>query len=413
MNREYLEKLARLAILSGVNLQKGQTLMIQADVEMSELTEACAKEAWKAGAEDVIVWYEDIKAQRDMFEHASMEVLQTAPAGYVAAMEDVAKKGGAFLRIDGEDPDAFAGIDPKRLDARRIAKRKACPIYREGIDSGRLAWSIIACPTKAWAKRVYPDLEEDQAMEKLWEDVFSISRIDENDPLENWKEHSQNLKNEIARLHDKKIVRFHYTSANGTDLWVDMPEGYLFEGGSSTLSNGTPINCNIPTEEIFSAPKKDGVNGTLEAVLPLSVNGTLVENFGFTFKDGKAVDLHAEKGEETLRSILDTDESSRYLGEIALVDKRSPIRQSGKIFYNTLFDENAACHFAFGQSYAETMENGLEMTRDELEAAGMNQSDIHVDFMVGAEDLKIEGITEDGEVVPVFENGSFTAEFDQ
>ncbi len=413
MNKEYLNKLARLAIQSGVNLQKNQILLIQCDVEMAELCQKCVEEAWKAGAQDVIVLYEDVKSLREMYEHASMDTLQTAPAGYVAAMEDTARKGGAFLRIEGEDPDAFAGIDPKRLDARRMAKRKACPIYREGIDSGRLSWSIIACPTRAWAARVYPELDEEEALEKLWESVFSISRVDENDPIENWKEHSQNLKNRIEKLQAKDIVRFHYTSSNGTDLWVDLPEGYRFEGGSSTLSNGLSINCNIPSEEIFSAPKKDGVNGRLEAVLPLSVNGTLVENFGFTFKDGKAIEMHAKKGEDVLTSILDTDENSRYLGEIALVDKRSPIRQSHRIFYNTLFDENAACHFAFGQSYAETIDNGLNMSRAELEEAGMNQSDIHVDFMVGAEDLKIDGITANGEVIPVFENGSFTAEFDQ
>lgn len=407
MNEQYMKKLARLLVRKGADVQPGQLVVVNAELEHGPIVREIVQEAWRAGAKDVWVSWNDDVLSREFYLNASPEVIETIPAWKALQIEDAAKEGASFIRLDGEDPDGLSAVDPKRLMNRKTALRKATPIYRKGIDAGNLAWTIGAAPTKAWAKKMYPELSEDEAVDQLWEAIFAASRIDENDPEENWEKHDATFSKRMEILNQADLKALHYTSSNGTDLTVELPEGYLFAGGSFTMKDGRKIFCNIPTEEIFSAPKKTGVNGQLEAVMPLSVNGSLVDGFGFTFKDGKVVDFHADQGKEVLESLMETDEGSRYLGEVALVDKSSPIRTMGRIFYSTLFDENAACHFALGQSYGETIENGLDMTEEELEEKGMNQSLIHVDFMVGADDLNIDGIRKDGSILPVFRGGTF------
>ncbi len=414
MNEEYIQKFARLAIEQGVALQKGQPIVIRSstDPELARLARACAKAAWENKASDVWMDWRDSEISALEYEYKDLEAFQTAPSWKVDLYEHAAKSNAAFLLIDGDDPQALKNADPKKMVAGRMAMNAAASNYRNGIDNGSLAWCVLAAPSAGWAKQVYPELEEEKAVEALWQDILRISRIDENDPIENWLAHGERLKKQMAKLNEAGIVRFHYTSSNGTDLWVEMPEGAIFVGGASKLRDGRENFCNIPTEELFSAPKMDGVNGTLEAVFPLNENGKLVEGFGFTFKDGKVVDYHANKGKEVLDALLTSGPGADRLGEIALVDKSSPIRQGNKIYYNTLFDENAACHFALGQSYAECLPGAENMSKEELAAKGMNQSDIHVDFMVGADDLNIDGCTKDGRTIPVFRNGSFTPEFD-
>lgn len=414
MNQNNLEKLARLAVRKGVGLQKGQKILIRSAIEpeMARLARACAAEAWKAGASDVLLDWSDPQCSLLFYENASDDTLQQIPVWQADMLNTLAEEGACFLHIDGEDPDLFTSADPARIQARRQALTAKTRSYRQKMDSAQAAWSIVAAPSAGWAKKVYPDLPEEEAIEALWNDIFAISRIDENDPLENWQKHGDSFASRVDRLNSLNLKTLHYTASNGTDLWVDLPQNALFVGGSSTLQNGQEIFCNIPTEEIFSAPRRDGVNGRLEAVMPLSYNGKLIDGFGFTFKDGKVIDYHADQGKEVLDALFTSAEDADRLGEVALVDKSSPIRKQKKIFYNTLFDENAACHFAFGQSYAETIDGGIYMSEEELKEKGMNQSQIHVDFMVGADDLKIEGVTENGQTVLIFENGGFAPEFD-
>lgn len=414
MNQNYLEKLARLAVRKGAGLQPGQPIMIRSTIEPehARLARLCAREAWAAGAGDVLIDWRDPQSALLEYENKPLEAFHNAPAWKTTLYEEAAKNNACFLMIDGDDPELFKDVDPAKMVAQRMAMNKGTRTYRDGIDKGLLAWSIVAAPTAGWAAKVYPDLDTDQAIDKLWEDIFKISRIDENDPLENWADHNARLGRRMEKLNQAGIVRFHYTSSNGTDLWVDMPENALFIGGASKLADGRFNYCNIPTEELFSVPRKYGVNGTLESVMPLNSNGRIIQDFGFTFKDGQVVDYHAAKGKEVLDALLATDAGAKYLGEIALVDKDSPIRKENRIFYQTLFDENASCHFALGQSYAECVEGAAGMNEEQLDQNGLNHSDIHVDFMVGADDLKIDGYTKEGKRIPVFEDGHFTGEFD-
>lgn len=412
MNQEYLNKLARLAVVKGVNVQPGQLVVVNADLEARELARQVCREAYAAGASEVIMNYSDEVCALQTYLHADPAEFDHAPYGKAVQLNTAAEKGAAFIHIISDDPDLFAQVDPSRPAARHKALRKEAAIYRNGLDTGKNAWTIIAAASPAWAKKVYPDLGEEDAVEALWNDIFTVSRIDDNDPEENWKQHDASFQHRLEKLNTTPFRQFHYTSSNGTDLRVDLNKGTIFEGGSSLLADGTRVFCNIPTEEIFTAPRKEGVNGTLHAVMPLSLDGKLIEDFSFEFKDGKVVDFKAGKGYDTLKVQLDMDEGARYLGEMALVPYDSPIRRLNRIFYNTLIDENASCHFALGQSYQETIEGGLSMSKDELLAHGMNQSDIHIDFMVGAPDLHIDGILDDGTVIPVFENGSFSSWFD-
>lgn len=412
MNKDYLEKLALLAVRKGVNVQPGQTVVLSAGIEAADLARLVVKEAYKAGAREVIVnWYDD-ETDHETYLNADEEIFKTAPAWKVRQVEDTAAEDACYIRIIGSDPDLLKDVDPNRVQSRNLAMNKATPTYRSKLNNGTLAWTIVAAPTKAWAKKVFPDLSEEEAVEALWKDIFHVSRVDDNDAVENWNKHENEIRTIVEKLNKADLKKLHYTSENGTDLWVELPEGYKFEGGNSTLQNGLTIDCNIPTEEVFTAPSKYGVNGTLNASMPLNHNGILIDDFGFEFKDGKVTDFHAGKGKEALELLLNADEGSSYLGEVALVPFDSPIRDLDRIFFNTLIDENAACHFALGQSYAETIENGQNLSKDELLEKGMNQSDIHVDFMVGTRDLKIDGFDGNGNRIPVFENGNFSTWFD-
>lgn len=411
-HKEYLKKLAAAAVEKGVNIQKGQPLLVRADIEQKDLVREITKRAYEKGASEVLVDWSDGIIDKERMLHAQEVLFDQAPAARVALYEYAAKNNGAFLSLTGTDPDLYKECDPSRSTRASKAFQQAAKYYREGIDQGKLSWCVIAAPTQAWAKKVHPEQEPEAALEALWDDVFAVSRIDDGDPLENWTRHDASFENRLEKLNGVKIKKLHYKNSKGTDLEVLLPEGYRFEGGSSTLSDGRLINCNIPTEEVFTAPMKTGVNGTLTATMPLSSNGKLVDDFGFRFENGQVVDYWAKQGKEVLDQLIGADEGARYLGEAALVSQDSPIRQRGVLFYNTLLDENASCHFALGQSYAETIKNGLEMSEEQLLEKGMNQSSIHVDFMVGSDDLQVEGTLEDGTVIPILVNGRFSSWFD-
>lgn len=412
MNSEYLNKLASLVVSKGVNVQKGQIVIVNAPIEASELARQVVKECYKKGAGRVIMRYNDEIIDHDTYLNADPKLLSN-PGNWESAMQnETADQGACYIHIIGEDPDLMKDTNPEILQKRSLNLNKAMALYRKKQSQNEIAWSIIPAAVPSWAIKVYPNLSEQEAVEQLWSDLFKVCRIDEKDPEENWNIHNKNFEKRSKILNELNLKKLVYKNSLGTNLEVGLPEGYIFMGGGNYLKNGVFTFPNIPTEEIFSAPHRLKVNGRLHASMPLVYNGNLIDNFWFDFKDGKVVDFDAETGKETLQSILDSDEGSRYLGEVALVPVNSPISLLNKQFYNTLIDENASCHFALGRSYTDTIENGLEMSEEELLNRGMNQSDVHVDFMVGTPDLSITGITQENKEVPVFENGQFTALFD-
>ena len=401
------EKYADLIVCSGLNVQKDQIVVIRASVEMNEFVRLVAKASLEVGAKDVVVRYSD-----DAINRLRYQTGNRMPYDYEAQFfNETALKGACYLSLVGEDPDAMKGVDPKSLSNYSKALRGMTQPYRDKLDYLKSSWCVASVPTLSWAQKVYPDSKD--PVSDLWDAVLKISRVNEKDAIENWNEHRASFEKRVNILNQLDIESVHYKNALGTDLVVELPEGYVFAGGGSFLENGLYYFPNIPTEEIFSAPKKTGVNGKLYSALPLAYNGAIVRDFWFEFKDGQVVDYDAKEGKEVLTSILDTDEGAKYLGEIALVPYGSPISALNTLFYETLIDENASCHFALGASYNECIEGGLKMSEEELLDHGMNQSFTHVDFMVGTSDLSIEATLKNGEKIFVFKDGKYTSEFDE
>lgn len=408
MDKNSQIKLARLAVRTGINIQKGQTLVINSPIECAEFARYAASEAYEAGAHDVVISWNDEKFSRLRFEKAPEEVFDEFPDWRYRFYMDYAKEGAAFLTISAHDPEIFCGIAPKRLMAAQKSSGKALVEYRERIMKSRNTWCVISVPTAGWAKKVFPELPTEQANEMLWEKILQSSRITENeDPVEVWKRHTASLSKAADFLNGHAFHSLHYKNSLGTDLVLELPEGHIWAGGSEYSENGTLFVANIPTEEVFTAPKRDGVNGIVYASRPLVYQGNLIENFCVEFKDGRVVKYSAERGGEHLKALFETDDGSNYLGEVALVQYDSPISKNGVLFYNTLFDENASCHLAFGKAYPSCIKGGSDMNSVELIKCGLNDSLNHEDFMVGTEDLSITGKKKDGSEVPVFVNGNF------
>lgn len=403
---DFLKKYAELSVRVGVNLQKGQTLVINSPIECADFVRLIAKEAYNAGAKDVHVEWNDEELTLIKFLNAPEESFSSFPKWKADGYEYLAKNDAAFLSISASNPELLKDVDSKRISEANKAKSIALKKYREYIMNSTVSWSVVSIPTRSWAKKVFSDLPEEKAMEKLWENIFKIVRVDKNSPLEAWSEHLNNLKNKVDFLNDKKLRKLHFLSKD-TDLTIELPEKHLWAGGGEHNSKGTYFVANMPTEEVFTLPLKTGVNGKVKSTKPLNYSGNLIENFTLIFKEGKVVDFSAEKGYETLKKLLDTDEGSCYLGEVALVPYDSPISNSDVIFYNTLFDENASCHLALGEAYPTCLEGGSEMSSEELNKAGANISLTHVDFMIGSADLNITGETNSGEIVDIFKHGNW------
>ena len=313
----------------------------------------------------------------------------------------------AFLSIHSDDPEALAGVDPDRLRRSRAASGRAMKHFRDMTGGNRVTWSVAAVPCPAWAKKVFPDLSEEDAMRRLWEEILRCARADRGDAAARWHAHVETLREHLAVLNGYDFRSLHYQNALGTDLTVELPEGHYWAGGTETqVGSGVRFSPNIPTEEIFTLPKRDGVNGVVVSSKPLSLHGNIIETFRFTLREGKIVARSAEKGEAVLRGATQTDEGASYLGEVSLVPCDSPISASGVLFYDTLFDENASCHFAFGSAYP-CISGAEDMDEAALLSRGVNQSIIHVDFMIGTPDLSIVGTTRGGREVPVFVDGKF------
>ncbi|MBQ8506518.1 MAG: aminopeptidase [Clostridia bacterium] len=403
-----LNEYAHLLVEVGMNLQPGQTPRLTAPVECAQLARMCVAACYDCGAKEVLLDWNDDFVTRQRYLHAADEVFVQVPAYMQAKFDYMVDTQCPMLHIIGDDPELLKGVDSDRILAWQRASGKASKALHEALNANKFQWSIGAHPTKAWAVKVFPGLSEEQAIDALWEAIFSVCRISgDGKAVERWKAHIEATARRAKILNDYNFETLHYTNSLGTDLTLRLPENHVWAGGADTSEKGVDFVANIPTEEIFTAPRWDGVDGRVYASMPLALDGNLVEDFYLDFKDGRIVDVHARCGEEYLRNSIATDEGSSYLGEVALVASDSPIKQTGILFYNTLFDENASCHLAFGSAYANCVRGGEKLDEEGQKALGLNQSINHVDFMVGTEDLSIVGRTHDGREIAVFVDGKF------
>ncbi|EHJ07548.1 aminopeptidase [Staphylococcus simiae] len=404
-----LQQYAELLVKVGLNVQPEQPVFIRSSVETLELTHLIVAEAYKNGASDVRVEYSDPTLKRLKYENEPETYFMTNDVKQydVDARMDYVSRGAANLALISEDPYLMEGIDSNKLQAAQQQYSSAYKGYMEGVQKNAFPWVVAAFPSKAWAHRVYPDLPVEEAYSKFIDEVFEIVRVDGQDPIENWQQHIKNLSVYSNKLQQKNYKALHYVS-EGTDLVVGLPENHIWEDATSYVNhNGPSFIANIPTEEVFTAPDRLRVNGYVTNKLPLSHNGTIIDGFTLTFENGEIIRVQAQQGEEVLKDLINTDEGSKYLGEVALVPYDSPISNKNTIFYNTLFDENASCHLAIGSAYGFNVKGGTEMTTEEKLASGLNDSNVHVDFMIGSSDLNIYGILEDGREELVFKDGNW------
>lgn len=407
MNNIHLEKYAHLIVKTGINLQPMQTLVIFSPIECAPFTRLVAQKAYQEGARDVVIQWRDELFSKIRFLHAPEKVFEEFPEWQKEFHLFNVHQGAAFLSISASDPELMQDVNPERMMKAQKTSNSALKEYRERLMSNKNVWSVVSIPTASWAKKVFPTLSEEQAVEKLWETIFMTVRVDTDNPVTSWNVHKANLKTKINFLNSCSFQALHYRNSLGTDLKIELPENHQWLGGSESTPEGLEFIANMPTEEVFTLPTRSGVNGKAVSSRPLSYNGNLIDQFSLTFKDGKIVDFSAEKGYETLKNLIETDEGSHFLGEVALVPNDSPISNSKILFFNTLFDENASCHLALGKAYPVCIKNGENMSQEELQKLGVNDSLIHIDFMIGTSDLEIIGLTSDEKEIPVFKNGNF------
>ncbi|MBI9011825.1 MAG: aminopeptidase [Clostridiales bacterium] len=402
-----IEKYAELLVRIGINIQKDQTLVIASPIECAEFARIVTVKAYEAGAREVVMRWLDEKSTKIRYQMASNEIFDEFPIWAKEYFNGYADIDAAFLSISASDPELMKDVDPKKMSRANKASSVALEHYRSRMMSNKNVWCVASIPTDAWAKKVFPGVSTEEAVDQLWDAIFKAVRVDTPDPVQSWKDHQSHLNNKLTFLNETAFKAVRYKNSIGTDVLVELPKNHVWFGGGDEAPQGHVFVANMPTEEVFTMPKHDGVNGKIVSSMPLNYNGNLIENFSFTFKDGLVVDFDAEKGREVLEELLATDEGAKRLGEVALVPFDSPISNQNILFYNTLFDENASCHFALGKAYPICVKGGDEMNKDELKAAGANDSLTHVDFMVGTEDLEIIGIKEDDTEVPIFLNGNF------
>ncbi len=405
MKKTVLREYARLIVRCGVNVQKGQEVLIYAGLDQPEFVQMVVEEAYKAKAKKVTVDWDYQPLQKLHVRHQSVKTLGEVTEWQKAKLQHFVDVVPCRIHLVSEDPDGLKGINMEKLAKARQLRYPIVKPYHDQLEN-KDQWCIAAVPGAAWAKKVFPGMRTSAAMEKLWEAILYTSRVTD-DPVKAWQEHNADLHDRCAYLNSLNIRSLHYTADNGTDLTVGMiPEGE-WKGGGDTSLQGIFFNPNIPTEECFISPKRGQAEGIVYSTKPLSYQGQLIENFSVRFENGKAVEVKAEKGEELLKTMISMDEGAAYLGECALVPQRSPIAESGILFYNTLFDENAACHLALGMGFADTIQDFQNKTLEECRTLGINDSMIHEDFMIGCDSLDIDGICEEGKVVPIFRGGNW------
>lgn len=403
---EKLKKYAELIVKVGVNVQKGQPVVLYISVTQQELAHLIVEEAYGAGASEVMIEWKDTFSEREFLKHASEERLENVPEYIVKKGNYIAEKKAARISVMSADPDAYAGIDQKLIAKNQAAMGKALRQVRKATQNNDLSWTVVSAADQAWAEKVFPEKKGQAAIDALWEEIFKTTRIDKADPVKAWHEHDQKLHEKSDWLNEQQFSALHYVSPV-TDITIGLPENHVWEGAGSFTPEGTEFMANMPTEEVFTAPDCRRIDGYVTSTKPLSYAGNILEDMKFTFKDGKVVEATAKKGQEVLEHLLETDAGAKSLGEVSLVPDPSPISQSGIIFFNTLFDENASDHLALGASYPFNVAGGTKMSDEELLDHGMNVSQTHVDFMVGSADMDIDGIKKDGTIVPVFRNGDW------
>lgn len=401
-----LDKLAEVAIKVGLQLQPGQDLVLTAPMAALPLVRKIAEHAYKAGAGVVQPIFSDEEITLNRYRHAADASFDKAPGWLFEGMAKAFDGNAARLAISGDNPMMLANEDPSKVARANRATSMAYKPALEKITGFDINWNIVSYPNASWAKLVFPDDAEDVAVKKLADAIFAASRVDVEDPIGAWKAHNAKLKERWTWLNGQQFASLHYTGP-GTDLTIGLADEHRWKGGASEAKNGITCNPNIPTEEVFTTPHSQRVEGYVRSTKPLSHNGTLIADIEVKFEGGRIVEAKASKGEAVLQKVLDTDEGSRRLGEVALVPHSSPISKSGILFYNTLFDENAACHIALGQCYADCFVNGTKMSPDEIAKRGGNKSLIHIDWMIGSDKIDIDGIKADGSKVPVMRKGEW------
>ncbi len=405
---EKLDRLAEVAVKVGLGLKEGQELIMSAPMEALPLARKITEQAYKAGAVLVTTLYADDPSTLARYKYAQDASFDYAPVWLQEGVANGFRSGAARLAIAGANPALLASQDPTKVSRANVAASKAGKPAMELITRHEINWTIVAAATPEWAKLVFPGEREDIAMAKLWEAIFASSRINVDDPVTEWKQHGERLKKRVDFLNAKRYSALHFKSADGsTDLKVGLADDHLWAGGGTTAGNGVYCQPNIPTEECFTTPHKDRVDGVVKASKPLSHQGTLIENIQVRFEGGKIVEAKASAGEDVLNRLISTDEGARRLGEVALVPHDSPIAQSGILFWNTLFDENAASHIALGQAYSTCIIGGEKMSGEELAKLGANESLIHVDWMIGSDAMDVDGIASDGSVEPLMRKGAW------
>ena len=403
---EKLNNFAELSIKVGINLQKGQRLLIRAPIETAEYVRKLVDVAYKAGSPLVEVVWSDDKNIISRFNYATNNSFDMVSVMERDALEKIVDEGGATIKVYASDPELFKDVDQEKL-ARLIKKGQAeSQAVSARIGASEISWLVVSAATPAWAAKVFPNLNPEEQKAKLWDAIFKATRSDLQDPVGAWKDHLQSLEDRRDYLSEKQYKALKYKSKD-TDLTVGLVDNHIWLGGYQANRDGTLYVANLPTEEVFTMPHKDRIDGIVKSTLPLSYAGQLIDGFSLEFKDGKVIKASAKKGEDALHKLLETDAGSSRLGEVALVPYSSPIRESGILFYNTLFDENASSHFALGRAYSFTVENGTEMKPEELEKIGYNNSMTHVDFMVGSDEMNVDGISADGKTEAIMRNGEW------
>lgn len=407
MKKSILKNYAELIVKSGLNVQKGQSVIITASTENVDFTLLCVEECYRSGAVDVRVDWTNQALERLTYKYRSLESLKTMKKWEIEKVKDSCDNLLCRLYLEDDDPDGLKDVDVKKMGESIQARAKKIKPYRDNAD-GKYQWCIAAVPGEKWAKKLFPELSSKAAKEKLWEKILFSSRA-LSDPIKAWEEHDSDLKRRCDYLNSLNIDTLHYTSPEGTDLRVGLMDESMFLGGGEETIGERKVyfQPNIPSEECFTSPKKGRADGIVYATMPLCYNGNLIENFHIRFKDGKAVEWKAEKGEELLGRLLTMDEGASYIGEVAIVPNSSPIRQSGILFYSTLFDENATCHIAFGAGFDSTVRGYENMSKKECQEKGVNDSIIHIDFMVGSDTLSIVAETKDGRSVQIIKDGEW------
>ena len=405
-----IENFARLAVEIGVNVKENEDVLITSPVEAPDLARLMTKAAYEKGARKVSINWVDDALTRLAYKYEDQETLNEVPDWQIEKQRyQIAEKRSNRISIVSEDPDLLKGLDEEKISEAVKSRSLALKDFVKYTMNDIVAWLVSSVPSVKWAEKVFPDLKGKEATDKLWEVILDVCRVEESweKTKKNWEDHIKTLDEKASFLNDQQFDYVHYKAANGTDLKVELPKDHIWMSAGSTNEKGDRFIPNMPTEEVFTAPKFDGVNGRLVASKPLVYNGVVIDGFEFTFEDGKVVDFDAKEGKETLAKMLESDEGSRYLGEIALVPYDSPISNSGILFYNTLFDENASCHFALGKAYPTCVKGATDLADDEVHKAGLNDSLIHEDFMVGTSDLEIIGY-KNGKEVQIFKDGNFS-----